>query len=125
MNTAMFALSPLRIRGYLLACFLVAAEPALAEEDFSEHWLLERELEMTRDLSVEIDGAAAISMNRNIEQQLARFDARQEGEPTAPPAAIAPRDTAADTDAAVAERPRMSCQAGPNHSLDCVIPSSY
>jgi hypothetical protein len=125
MNTAMSALSPLRIRGCLAVCFLITAGPALADEDFSEHWLLERELEMTRNLTIEIDGDVAVSMNRNIEQQLARFDSQREGSTPSPPAAAAPRDTAADIEAAAAKRPRMSCHAGPDHSLACVVHPAY
>jgi len=96
MNTAMSVLPPRRIRSLLVIGFLIAAGPALAEEDFSEHWILERELEMTHELTADIEADMSVSVNRNIARQLARFDRRRPRSAAAPPAAAAPLDAAAD-----------------------------
>jgi len=121
MNTAMFILPPHRIRSVLAIGFLIAAGPALAEEDFSEHWILERELEMTRELAADIEADIVASMNRNVATRLARFDWPRARNAAAPPAAAAPRDAAADHGTAVAERSRMSCSADPDHSFACTV----
>lgn len=107
-------------RTVLAICLCLAGGIAFAEDEFSVDWLDERELEMTRDLTLEIERENSDSVARNVVIQLASSDSAQPASVVPQTAVPAAPDPSFAVDAA-GDVPQMQCETDDSGSYACTL----